>query len=208
MESTEKAALPPTNLALRLAMVSTAAVSLAVVLSSNQKKMVSSPLLSSPAAYEAKFTYSSAIIYSLAATAAGLLHGVLTGAVVFFRRKAAPSRLLLQLAFADARHWIPGSEGNSHVGWSRVCNIFDKYCWHVGITIVLSLAATWILLALVLSSTYSSTAAAVEPRSHKLHSYLQIVPICNDVPFSIFSVIISLSLSLSLSLSCFQEKSG
>ncbi|CAA7406017.1 unnamed protein product [Spirodela intermedia] len=169
MESTEKAALPPTNLALRLAMVSTAAVSLAVVLSSNQKKLVSSPLLSSPAAYEAKFTYSSAIIYSLAATAAGLLHGVLTAAVVFFRRKAAPSRLLLQLAFADAlAAAVMGSatgalsaigylalRGNSHVGWSRVCNIFDKYCWHVGITIVLSLAATWILLALVLSSTYS-----------------------------------------------------
>lgn len=48
-----------------------------------------------------------------------------------------------------------GLKGNDHVGWTKVCNKFSKYCRHIGSSAALSLVASIILVLLVVLSSYS-----------------------------------------------------
>ncbi|KAI3962350.1 hypothetical protein MKX01_005352 [Papaver californicum] len=46
-----------------------------------------------------------------------------------------------------------GLKGNSHIGWFKICNIYDKFCRHIAASLVLSLVALVILLILITLST-------------------------------------------------------
>lgn len=48
-----------------------------------------------------------------------------------------------------------GLKGNSHVGWTKICNVYDKFCQHVGASIAISLVASVVLVLLVILSAYS-----------------------------------------------------
>ncbi|RRT50785.1 hypothetical protein B296_00051521 [Ensete ventricosum] len=48
-----------------------------------------------------------------------------------------------------------GLKGNSHVNWNKVCNVYDKFCRHVGSSAALSLVASAVLVSLVVLSSYS-----------------------------------------------------
>ena len=48
-----------------------------------------------------------------------------------------------------------GLEGNSHVGWMKVCNVYDKFCRHLGASIAVSIFASVVLVLLVVLSAYS-----------------------------------------------------
>lgn len=48
-----------------------------------------------------------------------------------------------------------GKKGNSHVGWGKICGVFDKYCNHVTSSMVIALIASIVLMLLVVLSTYS-----------------------------------------------------
>ncbi|KAK8966253.1 CASP-like protein [Platanthera guangdongensis] len=48
-----------------------------------------------------------------------------------------------------------GLKGNSHVLWSKICNIFGKFCRHVGSATALSLVASIVLVLLVLVSSFT-----------------------------------------------------
>ncbi|MQL74135.1 hypothetical protein Taro_006491 [Colocasia esculenta] len=158
------------DLSLRLVLLSSSAASLAMVLSSNQIQTISSPLLPVPIRVEAKFRYSSAITYSLGATSVVCLYSILSLASTFVLAKRSPSsRQLLSQAFLDAlMAAVLGSgtgavssvayialKGNSHVAWHKVCDVFDKFCRHMGSSIALNVVAMLVLLVLVFTSTYS-----------------------------------------------------
>lgn len=48
-----------------------------------------------------------------------------------------------------------GLKGNSHVNWNKVCNVYDKFCRHVGSSAAVSLVASVLLVSLVVLSSYS-----------------------------------------------------
>ncbi|KAF5181986.1 Casp-like protein, partial [Thalictrum thalictroides] len=48
-----------------------------------------------------------------------------------------------------------GLKGNSHARWGKICNVYDKFCRHVGISLALSLFASVLLVVLVMLSTYT-----------------------------------------------------
>ncbi|OVA15064.1 Uncharacterized protein family UPF0497 [Macleaya cordata] len=48
-----------------------------------------------------------------------------------------------------------GLEGNSHDGWLKMCNVYDKFCRHIAASLALSLLACVILVALILISAFS-----------------------------------------------------
>lgn len=44
---------------------------------------------------------------------------------------------------------VLGYQGNSHVRWKKVCNVFDKYCHQVAASIILSQLGSLVFLLLV-----------------------------------------------------------
>ncbi|GFQ06230.1 CASP-like protein 1d1 [Phtheirospermum japonicum] len=47
-----------------------------------------------------------------------------------------------------------GLKGNSHVGWKKICNVYEDFCKHVGASVFVSLFASIVLAFLVLLSVY------------------------------------------------------
>nr|GEV48988.1 CASP-like protein 1 [Tanacetum cinerariifolium] len=47
-----------------------------------------------------------------------------------------------------------GLKGNSHTGWTKVCNVYGFFCFHFAASIFLSLLSSIILLLLVWLSIY------------------------------------------------------
>ncbi|KAF5736934.1 CASP-like protein 1D1 [Tripterygium wilfordii] len=48
-----------------------------------------------------------------------------------------------------------GLKGNSHVGWTKVCNVYDKFCRHIGSAVAVSLFGAVVLVALIFLSIFS-----------------------------------------------------
>ncbi|KAJ0035190.1 hypothetical protein Pint_25045 [Pistacia integerrima] len=48
-----------------------------------------------------------------------------------------------------------GLRGSHHVGWSKVCPTYDKFCVHVGTSAAMSLLASFILVFLIMLSFFS-----------------------------------------------------
>lgn len=48
-----------------------------------------------------------------------------------------------------------GLKGNSHVNWNKICNMYGKFCRHVGSSTAVSLVASIVLVLLVVLSSYS-----------------------------------------------------
>ncbi|KAF6990073.1 hypothetical protein CFC21_007322 [Triticum aestivum] len=55
---------------------------------------------------------------------------------------------------AGAVAWV-GLKGNSHTRWNKICNIYDKFCRHIGSATCLGLVASIILVLLVVLNAYS-----------------------------------------------------
>lgn len=48
-----------------------------------------------------------------------------------------------------------GLKGNSHSRWTKICNVYDKYCRHIGSATGVSLLAAVLLVLLSMHSSYS-----------------------------------------------------
>ncbi|KAK7259434.1 hypothetical protein RIF29_25041 [Crotalaria pallida] len=57
--------------------------------------------------------------------------------------------LLFSANGAAAAVGVIGQNGNSHVQWMKVCNVFDAYCRHVTAALVLSIIGSSVFLLLV-----------------------------------------------------------
>ncbi|KAL2922802.1 CASP-like protein Ni6, partial [Bienertia sinuspersici] len=48
-----------------------------------------------------------------------------------------------------------GLKGNNHVRWMKICNVYDKFCQHVGASIAVSLFLAVMLVLLVVVNAIS-----------------------------------------------------
>ncbi|XP_010904772.1 CASP-like protein 1D1 [Elaeis guineensis] len=160
------------DLALRFLLFATTLVSLVLMVTSKQTKLVHVPApFPLYVVTHAKFNHSPALIYFVVAISVALLHSVLTGLISALPicKPAPEAKKLLVLAFLDslilgvvasamgavASIAYIGFKGNSHVRWNKICNIYDKFCRYAGSSVIISLVASIILVLLVMISTYS-----------------------------------------------------
>ncbi|XP_077219231.1 CASP-like protein 1D1 [Tasmannia lanceolata] len=167
---------PPINLfmadfSLRLLLFASTVVGIVVMVTSKQTEYIMTPLAPFPIPNPAKFRYSPAFIYLVVALSVTGLYSLLSlTCSAFAISKPSPSTTLLFLfAIMDALMAgilasatgaatsiaYVGLRGNSHVGWMKICNVYDKFCRHVGSSIGVSIFASIILVLLVMISAYS-----------------------------------------------------
>ncbi|KAL1536270.1 CASP-like protein in26 [Salvia divinorum] len=120
---------------------------------------------------DAKFNYSPALIYFVAALSVAGLYSIITTLLSFYtllKPGFCPQLLshflivdVLLLGIVSAATGSAGAiaytglKGNSHLGWGKVCNVYDKFCTYVGASVAVSLFASIVLALLVLLSLYS-----------------------------------------------------
>jgi uncharacterized protein (TIGR01569 family) len=62
--------------------------------------------------------------------------------------------LLFSANGAGAAVGVLGQKGNSHVQWMKVCNVFDAYCRHMTVALVLSIIGSSVFLLIVVHSVF------------------------------------------------------
>ncbi|XP_057476982.1 CASP-like protein 1 [Actinidia eriantha] len=176
-ESKVTAATPPpdylvvADLVLRVLLFALAVAAVVVMVTSEQTKLIPLPFPPFGSTRPAKFTHSPAFIYFVAALSVAGLYSILTTAVSFLAllKPGCSTKLLAHVVISDvlilgivasatgAAGGVAyiGLEGNSHVGWMKICNVYDKFCRHLGAAIIVSLFASVVLVLLVVLSAYS-----------------------------------------------------
>jgi len=48
-----------------------------------------------------------------------------------------------------------GLKGNKHVNWNKICNVYDKFCKHVGASVAVALFGSIVTVVLIWLSAYS-----------------------------------------------------
>lgn len=105
----------------------------------------------------AKWQYMSAFVYFVVSNAVASTYGVLSlvfsmasgraGSKIIITLDLLMVALLSSSSGAAGAVGVLGYQGNSHVNWNKVCNVFDKFCHRVAAAILLSqLAAVAFLL--------------------------------------------------------------
>ncbi|RZC51892.1 hypothetical protein C5167_020315 [Papaver somniferum] len=129
--------------------------SVILMITAKQTEYVRSPLTRTRELRPAKWNYSPAFIVS------SMLNTLVC------RKKCATNKFLIQTVLADVLVFgilasatgaaggvaYIGLKGNSHIGWFKICNIYDKFCRHIAASLVLSLVALVILLIIITLST-------------------------------------------------------
>ncbi|MQM14211.1 hypothetical protein Taro_047144 [Colocasia esculenta] len=152
---------------LRLLLLLAALAGLLLVLTSKQTELIPFPFPPYAISHTAKWTHSPAFVYLVVALAAGCLYSVVT--LVAAATWSRPATLLFLLIISDAMMagvlaaatgtggaiGYLGVKGNSHVNWGKVCNVYGKFCRHIGSGVALALAASVLLVTLVALSSHS-----------------------------------------------------
>ncbi|KAH6788055.1 hypothetical protein C2S52_007607 [Perilla frutescens var. hirtella] len=111
----------------------------------------------------AEWHYLSAFVYFLAANAIASAYGAISLLLILANTRVANRKIdvivvvldlsttaLLFSSFgAAAAVGIIGHEGNSHVQWRKVCNVFDKFCVQGAAAMLLSGGASLVFFLLV-----------------------------------------------------------
>ncbi|KAF0909317.1 hypothetical protein E2562_034957 [Oryza meyeriana var. granulata] len=163
------------HLALRALLFSVSLSALVVLVTAKQTVMV--PVVLRPpqvviAPVPAKFTHSPAFIYLLAALCATCFYSLIT-AISSLRLLSSSSAcsaktlfllILLDVLYAGvmasatgtagAVAWL-GLKGNSHSRWNKICNVYGKFCRHIGSSTILALVASIVLVLLAFLNAYS-----------------------------------------------------
>ncbi|CAO2832024.1 unnamed protein product [Amaranthus hypochondriacus] len=150
---------------LRVLLLATCIVSVVVMVTSKQTKIILSPLGPTPAS--AKFQHSPAFIYFVTALSVAGLYSIITGlASLSLPRKPKIVFILILLdvvmvgiiaaatGSAGGVGYI-GLKGNKHVRWTKICNVYDKFCKHIGSSIFVSLLSAILLILLVVLNAFS-----------------------------------------------------
>ncbi|CAH8276536.1 unnamed protein product [Arabidopsis lyrata] len=159
-----------TQVVLRFVLFAATLTSIVVMVTSKQTKNIFIPgtPIRIPAA---KFTNSPALIYFVVALSVACFYSIVSTFVTVsaFKKHSCSAILLLNLAIMDAVMVgivasatgagggvaYLGLKGNKEVRWGKICNIYDKFCRHVGGAIAVSLFASVILLLLSIISVLS-----------------------------------------------------
>lgn len=158
---------------LRFLLFASALVAVLLVVTSKQTKIVPvspfSPFAVAPR--DAKFNQSPAYIYFVTALSVTGLYALISTLISFYSllkpgyfTKALSHFIILDVLLlgilasaigaAGAVSYI-GLKGNSHAGWRKVCNIYDKFCRHNAASLAVSLFGSIVLVLLVLLSVYA-----------------------------------------------------
>ncbi|KAK6913810.1 Casparian strip membrane protein domain [Dillenia turbinata] len=111
----------------------------------------------------AKWHHMSAFVYFVVANAIACTHAALS-LILCLVSKNGQKGMKLVIIFLDlmmvallfsgngaaAAIGVIGYNGNSHVRWNKVCNVFTKFCNHVAVSIVLSLLGSLSFLLVIL----------------------------------------------------------
>ncbi|KAL9410384.1 hypothetical protein AB3S75_044195 [Citrus x aurantiifolia] len=169
--STSRVNYFPIDASLRFLLFSACLVSVIVMVTSKQTERapVSGVLPFLTLRVLAKFNYSPAFIYFVAALSVAGLYSIIAMLASIYAIKNPSRKVLLMLAFWDvvmlgvvasataasgAVAYI-GLKGNDHIGWRKMCNVFDKFCRHIASATAVSLVAAILLVLLSMLSTYS-----------------------------------------------------
>ncbi|XP_041016755.1 CASP-like protein 1E1 [Juglans microcarpa x Juglans regia] len=88
------------------------------------------------------------LVYSVAARSFKHMNAALALSILDLIMMA----LLYSANGAAAAIGLVGRDGNSHVQWRKICDVFDGYCHHLAAALVLSLIGSFAFLGLVLLS--------------------------------------------------------
>ncbi|XP_010904771.1 CASP-like protein 1D1 [Elaeis guineensis] len=169
---------PPPNFfaldfALRLLLLAATVAALVVLVTSKQTIRVATnlPQPFSFATRSAYFKNSPALIYLLVALSVGVLYSIITilSSCFAISRPSPSPKLYFHLIVFDALMAgilasatgtagsiaYLGLKGNSHIGWTKVCNVYGKFCRHIGSSTIVTLVASIVLVLLVVLSSYS-----------------------------------------------------
>lgn len=119
----------------------------------------------------AKFRYSPAFVYFVAAFSVAGLYSIITTFVSLsaIRKPNLKTKLLLHLIFWDAVMLgilasatgtagsvaYLGLKGNNHTNWHKICHIYDKFCRHMGASVAVGLFGSIVTLLLIWISAHS-----------------------------------------------------
>ncbi|XP_073050310.1 CASP-like protein 1 [Primulina eburnea] len=156
---------------LRFLLFASALVAVVVLVTSKQTKGFQFPPFPMLVKRTAKFNHSPALIYLVAALSVTGFYAIFSTLLSFYSllkpgsfTKALSHLIILDVLLlgivasatgaAGGVAYI-GLKGNSHVGWMKVCNMYGKFCRHVGASVAISLFGSIVLVLLVLLSVYS-----------------------------------------------------
>ncbi|KAK9288847.1 hypothetical protein L1049_017313 [Liquidambar formosana] len=159
------------DVALRFLLFASTLAAVLVMVTAKQTKSVTVPGFPTPGPVPAKFNHSPALIYFVVALSVACLYSLITlvlslsailkpvYSTLFVFHFALLDVIILGLVAsatgtAGGVAYI-GLKGNSHVRWNKVCNVYDKFCQHIGSSVAISLFASVVLVLLVLLSIYS-----------------------------------------------------
>ncbi|XP_047312615.1 CASP-like protein 1 [Impatiens glandulifera] len=158
---------------LRVLLFASSVAAVVVIVTSNQTALVSAPVPPFPKLLQtAKFQNSPALIYFVTALSLAGLYSIIStiGTTIAILKPSSSTKLIIPhlvifdvlllgavaaaTGSAGAVGYI-GWKGNSHTGWTQVCDPFTTFCKHIAVAISISLFASVILTILVLLSLYS-----------------------------------------------------
>ncbi|KAG5011165.1 hypothetical protein AAZX31_07G233200 [Glycine max] len=154
---------------LRFLLFAASLVAVVVIVTANQTEVIRVP---QPVPWPAKFRYSPAFVYFVAALSVTGLYSIITTLASLFasNKPALKTKLLLYFILWDALILgiiasatgtaggvaYLGLKGNRHVvGWNKICHVYDKFCRHVGASIAVALFGSVVTVLLIWLSAYS-----------------------------------------------------
>lgn len=162
------------DLVLRLLLFAASLSALVMLLTAKQTAIV--PVVLTPpfrlAPVAAQFKDSPALIYLLVALCVTCLYSLLSAACslksISMSSVCSAKTLFLLILLdvfyaaimasatgtAGAVAWV-GLKGNSHTRWNKICNLYDKFCRHVGASTFLAIVNSLILILLAVLNAYS-----------------------------------------------------
>ncbi|KAL4592941.1 hypothetical protein LXL04_005949 [Taraxacum kok-saghyz] len=121
-----------------------------------------------PVPVTAKWKYLSAFVYFVVANAISCVYAAMSLILILTSRNAsklvsmtifildlAMVALLFSAIGATGSVGLIGYQGNSHVQWDKVCNVFDKFCHQVAIAAFMSFAGSITFLLLIVFTALS-----------------------------------------------------
>ncbi|KAK3441005.1 hypothetical protein EUGRSUZ_B01267 [Eucalyptus grandis] len=161
------------DVALRVLLFAATLTAVVVMVTANQTKVVPVPVpgVGSQAPVEAKFQNSPAIVYFVAALSVAGLYSIITVlasiSVILTPIFAASFQLFFLISDVVVLGLVAsatgtagtvgyiGLKGDTHANWGKVCNVYDKFCQHIGSATAVSLFAAVVLVFLITLSVLS-----------------------------------------------------
>ncbi|KAE9602013.1 hypothetical protein Lal_00040782 [Lupinus albus] len=154
---------------LRFLLFAASLVAVVVMVTGNETELVLYQGI--PVLQPAKFRYSPAFVYFVAALSVSGLYSIITtlASLSVVNKPHLKTKLLLHFIFWDVIILgiiasatgtaggvaYVGLKGNKHVGWPKICNVYDKFCRHSGGSIAVALFGSIVTVLLIWLSAYT-----------------------------------------------------